>query len=91
MTSRCRDGGKAGLHLRRRHLARLLADGKAEAFFAMRLMLCATASQCGRLCRRLVKGPGTAGPRCVHIQTGQSHDLYASLAEATFTCPEDRF
>ncbi len=91
MTSRCRSDDGAGLRRRRAHLARLFVEGKAEAAFALRLMLCVTASQCGRLCRRLVKGPGTAGPRCVDIQTGASDDLYACLQDPAFACPEDRF
>ena len=89
--TRCRENNSAGLSARRRHLALLFTGGKAEAAFALRLMLCATASRCGRLCRRLVKGPGTAACRCVDVETGVSRDLYASLAEAAFACPEDRF
>ena len=89
--TRCRENDASGLSLRRRHLARLFADGKADAAFALRLMLCVTASRCGRLCRRLVKGPGTAGCRCVDIEGGPSYDLYASLQDPAFACPENRF
>lgn len=63
----------------------------AKAAFNHRLSICCHATDCGRLCPRLVKGPGIAIVKCVDVQTGQQADLYEALAKAEFACPLDLF
>jgi ferredoxin len=72
--------------------SRRLAPGIGpEAEFRRRLQICCRASNCGRLCPRLVKQPGKAGVWCVDIQTGGKTELYRVLADPAFKCPEERF
>ena len=73
----------------------LFAAGKAEAAFKHRLSQCCHASDCGRLCRRLIKGPGVSQVRC-NINYGDDGqpalaDLYESLKDPAFKCPEGLF
>jgi len=91
MDHRCRHARTSGIDQRRRHLAHLFQSGRAQAAFAVRLALCASASQCGRLCPRLVKPPGAAGARCVDVEGQTRLDLYACLEDPSFLCPENRF
>lgn len=62
-----------------------------DALFRWRLDVCCKASQCGRICPRLIKQPGKAGVYCVDIQTGRRHNLYDSLADSNFNCPAGLF
>ena len=72
----------------RRRTTRRAADTQV---LPMRLAWCATASECGRLCPRLVKGPGVSQVFCVDIETGERIDLYAALAQREFRCPRGMF
>jgi len=56
-----------------------------------RLTLCCRATQCGRICRRLIKQPGKAGVWCVDLPAGQKVNLYDALAQPEFQCPEGVF
>ena len=91
MDPRCRHARTSGIEPRRRHLAHLFQTARAGAAFAVRLALCASASQCGRLCPRLVKPPGAAGAKCVDLESQTQLDLYASLEDPSYHCPENRF
>jgi ferredoxin len=66
------------------------ADLSSTAF-RHRLSICCSATQCGRLCSRLIKQPGKAGVFCVDIQTNEITDLYAALNSSIFHCPEEKF
>ena len=58
---------------------------------AQRLAQCCHASECDRLCPRLVKGPGISQVACVNIETGEQRPLYESLEDPDFECPEGLF
>ena len=72
-------------------IARLFARGKPEAAFRHRLAQCLHASDCGRLCERLVKAPGKSSVWCVDVPTGERVELYPALEREDFHCPEGRF
>lgn len=72
-------------------IARLFAAGGDKAAFAHRLNVCLHASQCGRICSRLVKAPGVAGVHCVDVATGKITPLYETLDDPAFLCPEGLF
>ncbi len=59
--------------------------------FHYRLGLCCRATQCGRLCKRLVKQPGKAGVWCVDVEANTRTNLYQALAKPNFTCPDGVF
>lgn len=63
----------------------------AEDIFHYRLGLCCRATQCGRLCKRLVKQPGKAGVWCVDVVANTRTNLYQALAKPNFTCPDGVF
>jgi len=69
----------------------LFARGQAQAAFTHRIGQCVHASDCGRLCERLVKAPGKALVWCVDPQTGERTELYPALEDAGFRCPQARF
>ena len=56
-----------------------------------RLRICTSCSPCGRLCHRLVKGPGKSHNYCVDISDGSKILLYTALEDAEFECPEGLF
>ena len=56
-----------------------------------RFAVCVHASDCRRLCPRLVKGPGISQVACVNIETGEQRPLYESLEDPDFECPEGLF
>ncbi len=66
-------------------------DEDVDTMFARRLSVCCRATQCRRLCDRLVKQPGKAGVYCVDIPAGRMVNLYDHLARHDFRCPEHRF
>lgn len=53
--------------------------------------ICGRATDCGRLCKRLVKAPGLGQVHCVDIATGEKTELYPALEDPDFHCPEGRF
>jgi NAD-dependent dihydropyrimidine dehydrogenase PreA subunit len=66
-------------------------DGQTSDEFHRRLSVCCRATECGRICRRLVKQPGKAGVWCVDIVTNAKVGLYKALAKNDFRCPEGHF
>jgi hypothetical protein len=72
------------------HVARGFPDS-ASALASHRLRICVSASDCGRICPRLIKGPGVAEVRCADISTGTQIPLYSALENPDFECPERRF
>lgn len=72
-------------------IEKLFARGKADAAFQHRLVQCYHASKCGRLCDRLLKGPGAAQVTCYDVETGEQTQLYSALEREDFRCPEGRF
>ncbi len=66
------------------------ARGETAAPAAHRVAECCHASPCGRLCRRLIKGPGLQA-WCGDVRTGRRIDLYAALADPGFACAEELF
>ena len=82
---------QAGIHVNDQERLDAAPEPDGGALLRWRLDLCCTASKCGRLCSRLVKQPGKAGVYCVDVRTGQHCDLYESLAEPDFVCPEGLF
>ena len=74
----------------RKLVAGLFGQGKVDAAIFHRYAACCRASECKRLCKRLVKAPGVQA-FCVDINTGEKTDLYASLGDSTFKCPDGRF
>ena len=88
----CRRGDiQARARQRRKALGDLLAAGNADGAFRAWLAWCATATDCGRFCENLVKGPGAAGVKCLDIRTGWAIDLYAALTDPDFKCPIGHF
>lgn len=69
----------------------LFARGAGSAAFKHRLSQCVHASDCGRVCERLVKWAGKAGVFCVDVKTGEKTLLYPALERPEFHCPEGRF
>ena len=76
---------------RRRAYLRGLVERDAAAGARHRLSHCTHATDCGRLCERLVKAPGKALVWCVDFETGDRTPLYESLARPEFHCPRGRF
>jgi len=64
---------------------------KTTPLLTERLAACCHASNCGRLCPRLIKQPGKTGVWCVDLAAHTSTDLYAALSDPAFHCPEGRF
>lgn len=71
-------------------IAALFACGKEKAGAWHRLQQCLHATDCGRVCERLVKAPGKM-VWCVDVKTGAKVELYEALERAEFQCPERRF
>lgn len=69
----------------------LFARGAGLAAFKHRLAQCLHASDCGRICERLVKWPGKSLVCCVDSKTGEKTLLYPALESKDFRCPEGRF
>lgn len=69
----------------------LFDKGKKGAAFRHRLTQCLHASDCGRICRRLVKAYGIRIVACVDAHTGEETPLYESLEDPEFECPEGLF
>ena len=69
----------------------LFGKGNARAAFKHRLAQCVHASECGRLCPSLVKGPGVSQIACVNVETGESVNLYEALEREDFICPRGLF
>ena len=72
----------------------LKAAGAHEAthmLFLHRLAACVHASECGRLCPSLIKGPGIAQIACVNVETSESVNLYEALEREDFICPRELF
>lgn len=67
------------------------AQQQGDPMFQWRLSLCCRASACGRLCTRLVKGPGKANVYCVDVRGGTRRNLYEALADPAFVCPDGVF
>ncbi len=65
------------------------ADPHADDIFHYRLGLCCCATQCGRLCKRLVKQPGKAGVWCVDVEAKARTNLFQALARPDFTCSDE--
>lgn len=76
-------GSKRKLGQLRRQTAESLSASRMRKH---RLMWCCTATECGRICERLVKGPGKQA-HCVDIESGRSIDLYALIASQDSSCP----
>ena len=72
---------------RRRAYLRGVIERDPAAGAKHRLAYCTHATDCGRLCERLVKAPGKALVWCVDIETGERRPLYESLADTEFRCP----
>ena len=68
----------------------MFENGNPDAGAKHRLAQCLHASACGRLCERLVKGPGKVA-YCVNIKAGAKALLYEALERVEFHCPEGRF
>ena len=69
-------------------IAVLFERGNIKGAFAHRLTQCAHASECGRLCKRLVKGLGVSQIHCVNEE---AVNLYEALENPDFICPEGLF
>lgn len=69
----------------------LLRKGKTEHAIGVLLAVCCRSSECGRICPRLVKGPGAAQVYCVDPTTGAQVELYPAYTHRDFRCPEGRF
>ena len=65
--------------------------GAGRDEFHRRLLVCCRATECGRICQRLVKQPGKAGVWCVDILTNAKNSLYEALSRSDFQCPEGHF
>ena len=86
--ARCRDMDAAARVRRRRWvIAELYEAGRIEHAARQRLTWCCRASDCGRICERLIKGPGKMLVSCADVNTGEQIDLYAAIADPTFQCP----
>jgi len=88
----CQSGDVAGRAKRRRIVSDdLFATGRGEHAIRQRLTWCVTAAECGRICPRLVKGPGVASVACLDVASGSTLDLYPALADPAFRCPAGLF
>ena len=76
---------------RREIIMRLQQRAGSKAMARARLAICMRASPCGRICTRLIKGPGIANVACVNIATAISVPLYEALENPDYVCPENRF
>ena len=76
---------------RRDFIARLFAKGKVIQAAHHRINQCLHASECGRLCRWLVKGPGIELVDCCHPGLPKRIKLYPALEDASFVCPDEKF
>jgi len=88
--------GRPPADLRRTRLARALAQiddetRRRDHRLRARLTWCCTASECGRLCPRLLKGPGASQVRCLQADGRTTVDLYDALADPDFHCPDGQF
>jgi hypothetical protein len=74
-------------------IADLFSGGRAADAASHRLFQCTHASDCRKLCERMVKEPGVAGVFCVDITTSpiQKIALYPVLEDPDFSCPRGRF
>ncbi len=59
--------------------------------FRRHFLQCTHASECGRLCPCLVKGPGVANVWCVDLETGEKVPLYDVLKKPEGACRLGRF
>lgn len=82
---------RQSLKRRRAVIAGIFERNGPEIALRQRLMLCATATECGRLCERLIKGPGKTQVTCVDPESGQQTSLYECLIDPEFQCPLRRF
>ena len=72
----------------------LKAATTPKELFIHRFARCCHATQCGRLCERMVKGPGKSQVQCwmnFPNTPAAMLDLYAKLHERDFFCPADLF
>ncbi|MDD4890331.1 MAG: hypothetical protein PHU85_10415 [Phycisphaerae bacterium] len=72
----------------------LAIAGTPRELFIHRFSRCCHATDCGRLCERLVKGPGKDSVQCWSNYPASPADmrhLYESLQERTFACPAGLF
>ena len=76
---------------RRAMIAEIFSAGKVKQAVSHRLFQCTHATDCNRLCERLVKGPGKAAVWCVDVETGLKTNLYPSLEYPEFRCPKSLF
>jgi len=66
--------------------------GDMDRLAAARLGWCCRASACGRICERLVKGPGATNVVCVDLAADRVVlNLYDALREPSFACPAGWF
>ena len=77
-------------------IAKLFERGNDRGGQLHRLRICCSATDCGLLCKRLVKGPGRSQVICMDMPmspgTGPGYaNLYAALRDPAFECPEGRF
>jgi hypothetical protein len=79
------------LHQRREAIEQLFCHGQNDAAFMERFFCCVRASECGRLCERLIKAPGSAEAHCVDLDARTKILLYQALADPRFVCPKGRF
>jgi len=91
MAKRCKKDRAALAKRRREIIAGVLATGNIDHAARQRLTWCCTAAECGKLCSRLVKGPGVGSVRCVDIETGRGFDLYAAIRLFDFHCPAGEY
>ena len=59
--------------------------------FRMRWARCKVASECGRLCPQLLKGPGPSQVFCYNAKTNEKILLYPALEREDFVCPLSKF
>ena len=85
-------GGKAKPHTSARDLMTIVFERAGpEVAGRHRLELCCRASDCGKLCRWMVKGPGLDLVRCTHPDLPEPVSLYGALGDREFICPDGRF
>ena len=75
----------------RQTLLRLFANGRREQAIRHRFALCVHASNCGRLCRWLIKGQGIELIDCYHPKLPHHVKLYPAREDASFACPDEKF
>lgn len=74
--------------VKRRELLNALFEHNPKAAAKHRVEVCYHASECGRLCRWLVKGPGIELVRCQHPSLPVAPNLYESTGRVESQCPE---